>query len=1120
MPCRRATKDAVKLCKGPDNEFKNVRRPQHAESLSQSPEGLAPARCAPSSRALAMPPRRPAWLLPQNIYNGFVEGVVDLFCGLKFPAWLAILTTFGVIIGFFIIIGVIVSDSINGLLNDRDKWVSQWEKLNNQVAELAAQQGFTVTSEDINKGATEFLLNNVVTPLTSLLPSIITYTFLTLAFLVFVLVSPSTFFGDSDALTTTDPDELSCSDDEVPDDELAAAVDNVITAQAAAILVEEEDDEDDGILGESRKSRNSHRASLRRPVSAAHWGRSHAIAGSARQLLAHDMQRRRTTAHFGTPQGGSARGQGRRHHGLAATTHFAGRHGIMQPPVSPGTVGQWRVDVQTGWKPRPRTAEPSPVADGKRAPGQRMRREELSQEEGAGGAGEGASEREHRPADREGGQHRPSRPHSSPSASTSGRLDLPRGRAQGPRPTLETIGSGNDDSEGERLAHPMAVSPHRMRVAGPRTDARVPAQRAYRGESAPSGDRARATEDSGEEAAEGWASRRHEAGEPTAEAAAAAAGAAAAAAAAAAKRRGAAWAPPGGTLPPLAAGELAALSSASGRDESSKRPGGQRQEQEQRMRALSEGVATAGQRQQGGPPASGGPGHRADPAVVIDPIEELSAPVGHHPSSRRSSAEPRPSGQHDSATASRESSLPGRRLASRTDAAARSRAATEGQAVSSGGRSSTAAAGAEPDSKARPRAGSNLMHRATKVLEVVGLNIAEGSSTENEEDTEDEIPLEADQEKHGATFAMSPYPAAHVGSPGGPEMDADMLALEENRRRLRAWARRQRRAGRYLDNAEATAVMLHQKAQRRVTRYIVVHSWLSAATGVSVGLSLLAIGAPLPALFGLMAFVLNFIPSVGSWIATILPIPFILFDPDSDFTTLILAIMLPGFMQVLLGNFVEPALLGKLCKVDPIVILVSILLFGYVWGIAGMVLAVPMVVIIKLVFKQMAHPIPRYIAGIIVGNLYRYRARLDRDVRRRIRYQRLLRAAESARESAEHAALSPALEEAAEKGLAAEQEHESSASLQMRGEEDHSDSCGPGGAVLGPRLRHSRGEESRRVRWTQGRLSAREWAAGAGAGASLPRVSRSARGSRDPMANTAPAQPRRRSHEPVGQEMV
>ncbi|KAA0160049.1 hypothetical protein FNF31_04508 [Cafeteria roenbergensis] len=195
MPCRRATKDAVKLCKGPDNEFKN------------------------------------------NIYNGFVEGVVDLFCGLKFPAWLAILTTFGVIIGFFIIIGVIVSDSINGLLNDRDKWVSQWEKLNNQVAELAAQQGFTVTSEDINKGATEFLLNNVVTPLTSLLPSIITYTFLTLAFLVFVLVSPSTFFGDSDALTTTDPDELSCSDDEVPDDELAAAVDNVITAQAAAILI-------------------------------------------------------------------------------------------------------------------------------------------------------------------------------------------------------------------------------------------------------------------------------------------------------------------------------------------------------------------------------------------------------------------------------------------------------------------------------------------------------------------------------------------------------------------------------------------------------------------------------------------------------------------------------------------------------------------------------------------------------------------------------------------------------------------------------------------------------------------------------------------------------------------
>lgn len=54
------------------------------------------------------------------------------------------------------------------------------------------------------------------------------------------------------------------------------------------------------------------------------------------------------------------------------------------------------------------------------------------------------------------------------------------------------------------------------------------------------------------------------------------------------------------------------------------------------------------------------------------------------------------------------------------------------------------------------------------------------------------------------------------------------------------------------------------------------------------------LGAPLPTVFGLLTFILNFIPSIGSWIATFLPVPVILFDPNQTVTTAILAIALPG----------------------------------------------------------------------------------------------------------------------------------------------------------------------------------------------------------------------------------
>ena len=120
-----------------------------------------------------------------------------------------------------------------------------------------------------------------------------------------------------------------------------------------------------------------------------------------------------------------------------------------------------------------------------------------------------------------------------------------------------------------------------------------------------------------------------------------------------------------------------------------------------------------------------------------------------------------------------------------------------------------------------------------------------------------------------------------------------------------------------------------------------------------------------------------------------MPVPVILFDPNQTLATALLAILLPGAVQVIIGDFIEPHFLGKLCQVSPLMVLVSLVLFGYLWGIGGMVLALPITIgaspllalrlrtkltgpcsaVIKLVCKQIPHAIPRYIAGLIYGDV-------------------------------------------------------------------------------------------------------------------------------------------------------
>lgn len=102
--------------------------------------------------------------------------------------------------------------------------------------------------------------------------------------------------------------------------------------------------------------------------------------------------------------------------------------------------------------------------------------------------------------------------------------------------------------------------------------------------------------------------------------------------------------------------------------------------------------------------------------------------------------------------------------------------------------------------------------------------------------------------------------------------------------------------------------------------------------------------------WGLLALLLNFIPTVGSLIAGILPVLFAFAQKDPGTALLVAGGLL--VIEQIIGNFVDPKLLGKQLSVSPLIILVALLAWSWIWGVAGALIAVPMTVLLIVTFTQ------------------------------------------------------------------------------------------------------------------------------------------------------------------------
>ena len=147
-------------------------------------------------------------------------------------------------------------------------------------------------------------------------------------------------------------------------------------------------------------------------------------------------------------------------------------------------------------------------------------------------------------------------------------------------------------------------------------------------------------------------------------------------------------------------------------------------------------------------------------------------------------------------------------------------------------------------------------------------------------------------------------------------------------------------------------------------KYIFIKTVISAITGVGAWLILKWLNCPMAEMIGVVTFILNYIPSIGSILATFLPIPLILAQFGPSWKILWIVLLL-GILQNVMGNLIEPKIQGKGLKLHPVTILLSLALWGLLWGPVGMFLAAPIAAVIRVVLDNLetTRPIAKLMGG-------------------------------------------------------------------------------------------------------------------------------------------------------------
>lgn len=163
---------------------------------------------------------------------------------------------------------------------------------------------------------------------------------------------------------------------------------------------------------------------------------------------------------------------------------------------------------------------------------------------------------------------------------------------------------------------------------------------------------------------------------------------------------------------------------------------------------------------------------------------------------------------------------------------------------------------------------------------------------------------------------------------------------------------------------EFSSVKVFMKIENDLIKFIKVKFIISLFTGIGISLACMYFDVSFPIFWGLFAFVINFVQMVGSFISVILLTAFAFLELDPNITLLFFILTITG-VQVLMGGILEPVFMGKSFSINIITILIVLSLWGFIWGIPGMIMAIPITVFIKIFLEQFEKT--KNIANLISG---------------------------------------------------------------------------------------------------------------------------------------------------------
>ncbi|MFY0606725.1 MAG: AI-2E family transporter [Cyclobacteriaceae bacterium] len=153
------------------------------------------------------------------------------------------------------------------------------------------------------------------------------------------------------------------------------------------------------------------------------------------------------------------------------------------------------------------------------------------------------------------------------------------------------------------------------------------------------------------------------------------------------------------------------------------------------------------------------------------------------------------------------------------------------------------------------------------------------------------------------------------------------------------------------EKQQKKTVKLFQKMDHNISRYLTLKTIVSLITGLLSYFALLLFGIDAPIFWAILIFVLNYIPTVGSLIATLFPAVFAILQ-FGELGPFVYVLIVVGIIQVIVGNIIEPKLMGNSLNISSLVVILSLTIWGAIWGVMGMILSVPITVMMIVVFEE------------------------------------------------------------------------------------------------------------------------------------------------------------------------